>query len=94
MSSPMSEGKPNTTTTSTFDKVLKIAQTLLVLGILIVLAVLTAQLQSLTSVLNGSNGRSFPVVIGNLPPIEFNGPPTIFVQNYPNQEFAVRQSTT
>ena len=99
MSTPMmSEGKPDTTQqivqrTSTFDKVLKIAQTLLILGILIVLAVLTSQLQNLTSALNGANSKSLPVAITNLPPIGFNGPPTIFVQNYPNQEFGVRTST-
>jgi len=94
----MSEGKPDMTQqivqrTSTFDKVLKIAQTLLILGILIVLAVLTSQLQNLTSALNGANSKSLPVAITNLPPIGFNGPPTIFVQNYPNQEFGVRTST-
>jgi hypothetical protein len=101
MSTPMSEvkaveAKLIVQKSSSFDKVMKVVQTLLVLGILIVQAVLSVQLHnltsSLTSSLNTSGGNSLPVAVTNLPRNVFSDDsPAIAVTNG-DSEFLVRST--
>jgi hypothetical protein len=87
----MSEGKTDTVrqTCQTIDLVFKTVQTLILLGILISLAVLTNQLRGFSPVLsNIANHGSFPVVIsGQMPDVGVSG--VVSITNQPNSAFEI-----
>jgi hypothetical protein len=92
----MSEEKIDTPSTrqsyKTFELILKIVQTLVLLGILIALAVLTNQLQGFSTVLGDIvNQGSFPVTItGRMPDVGVSG--VVAIGNQPNGAIAITNS--
>jgi hypothetical protein len=92
---PMSEEKTDTIpprtrqSYHTFELILKIVQTLVLLGILISLALLTSQLRGFSTVLGDIvNQGSFPVTItGRMPDVGVSG--VVSIGNQPNGAIAI-----